>query len=91
MKETKQKIMGQWMTPEDIVDQMIMFTPEECFKGNILEPTAGDGNIVMKIIDKKVSLGMTPQEAIDTTYANELDTPIYDALTAHRPNISCYT
>lgn len=24
---------------------------------------------------------MTPQEAIDTTYANEFDTPVYEALT----------
>lgn len=79
--ETEQKKKGQWFTPEDIVNKMIEFTDLNWF-GNIYEPTAGDGNIVMKIIDKKVSLGMTPQEAIDTTYANEFDTPVYDALTA---------
>lgn len=81
MKESKQKVMGQYMTPDDIVDRMINFTDLD-WKGNIYEPTAGDGNIVMKIIDKKVSLGMPPQEAIDTTYANEFDTGVYGALTA---------
>ena len=79
--ETEQKKKGQYFTPDDIVNRMIEFTDLNWF-GNIYEPTAGDGNIVMKIIDKKVSLGMTPQEAIDTTYANEFDTQVYDALTA---------
>lgn len=27
MKETKQKKMGQWMTPEDIVNKMLDFAP----------------------------------------------------------------
>ena len=81
MKETEQKKKGQYFTPDDIVDKMINFTDLN-WKGNIYEPTAGDGNIFMKIIDKKVSLGMTPQEAIDTTYANEFDTHVYDVLTA---------
>lgn len=78
--ETEQKKKGQWFTPEEIVNKMIEFTDLNWFD-NIYEPTAGDGNIVMKIINKKVSLGMTPQEAINTTFANEFDTPVYDALT----------
>lgn len=88
MKETNQKIMGQWMTPEDIVDQMIMFTPEEWFMGNILEPTAGNGNIVNAILNKKVQLGMTPQEAIETTYMNEFDPPMFSEL-IHRVEMWC--
>lgn len=81
MKETEQKIKGQYFTPDDIVDKMINFTDLN-WKGNIYEPTAGDGNIVMSILNKKVESGMTPQEAIDTTYANEFDTAVYNALTA---------
>lgn len=73
MNETRQKIDGAYMTPSSIVKKMIEFTPQEWFKENILEPTAGDGNIVLAILDKKVELGMTPFEAMDTTYANELD------------------
>ena len=88
MKETEQKIKCQWMTPEDIVDKMIKFTPEEWFKGNILEPTAGNGNIVKAILNKKVQLGMTPQEAIETTYMNEFDPSMYDEL-IHRVEMWC--
>ena len=81
LTESKQKKTGQYFTPADIVDRMINFTDLN-WMGNIYEPTAGDGNIVMKILDKKVFLGLTPQEAIDTTYANEFDTAVYDLLTA---------
>lgn len=77
LTETEQKKKGQYFTPDDIVDKMINFTDLD-WKGMIFEPTAGDGNIVMKILEKKVSLGMTPQEAIDTTYANEFDEEPYN-------------
>lgn len=80
MKETEQKKMGQWMTPEDIVNKMLDFAPVKWYAGNILEPTAGNGNIVIGILNKKVALGMTPQQAIDTTYANEFDEEKYKEL-----------
>lgn len=80
MKETKQKIDGAYMTPENIVNRMIEFTPKEWFYENIMEPTAGIGNIVMAILDKKVSLGMTPVEAVMTTYANEFDRERYETM-----------
>jgi len=88
MKETKQKIDGAYMTPQDIVDKMIDFTPVEWFKGNILEPTAGTGNIVNAILNKKVQIGMIPQEAIDTTFANEFDVGRYKEL-LHRIELWC--
>lgn len=79
VKETEQKIRGQWFTPDNIVSKMIEFVDLD-WKDYIYEPTAGNGNIVIKILDKKVSLGMTSQEAIDTTIANEFDTRIYNEL-----------
>lgn len=78
--ETEQKKMGQWMTPEDIVNKMLDFAPAKWYVGNILEPTAGNGNIVIGILNKKVELGMTPQQAIDTTYANEFDEALFNEL-----------
>lgn len=80
MKETEQKKMGQWMTPEDIVNKMLDFAPVIWYAGNILEPTAGNGNIVIGILNKKVELGMTPQQAVDTTYMNEFDKDLYDKM-----------
>ena len=77
MKETEQKQKGQWFTPDDIAKHMIDFAPQEWYKDNILEPTAGNGQLVIQILNRKVELGMTPQEAIDTTYANEFDHDVY--------------
>lgn len=79
-KETIQKEMGQWMTPDDIVTKMLDFAPQEWFSNNILEPTAGDGQIVIQILNRKIEYGMTPQEAIDTTFMNELDNNYYNKL-----------
>ena len=80
MKETEQKQKGQWMTPDDIAKHMIDFAPQEWYKDNILEPTAGNGQLVIQILNRKVELGMTPQEAIDTTYMNEFDEPVFNEL-----------
>lgn len=79
MKESEQKKEGAWMTPEEIVIKMINFGDLN-YKKNIFEPTAGDGAIVMKILEKKIELGMTPQDAINTTYGNELNKERYDIL-----------
>ena len=49
--ETEQKKKGQYFTPDDIVDKMINFADLD-YTGNIYDPTAGDGNIVMK--DRKI-------------------------------------
>ena len=81
MKETEQKQKGQWMTPDDIAKHMIDFAPQEWYKDNILEPTAGNGQLVIQILNRKVELGMTPQEAIDTTYANEFDEVVSSLVT----------
>ena len=80
MKETEQKVKGQWMTPDDIAKHMIDFAPQEWYKDNILEPTAGNGQLVIQILNRKVELGMTPQEAIDTTYMNEFDEAMFNDL-----------
>lgn len=80
MIELKRKKEGAWMTPNDIVLKMINFIEDDFYKTNVLEPTAGEGAIVIEILNKKLSIGMTPQEAINTTYANEFDEGRYNTL-----------
>lgn len=58
MKETKQKLDGAWMTPNDIVLKMINFIEDDFYKTNVLEPTAGEGAIVLEILNKKLTIGM---------------------------------
>ena len=73
MKETIQKIRGQWFTPDNIIDEMVKMTPTDWWSKGILEPTCGNGNLVIRILDEKVKYGLTPQEALNTTWANEID------------------
>lgn len=73
MKETDQKIKGQWFTPENVADEMVNMTPDTWWTKGILEPTCGNGNLVIRILDEKVKHGLTPQEALNTTWANEFD------------------
>lgn len=73
MKETIQKIRGQWFTPDNIADEMVKMTPTDWWSKGILEPTCGNGNLVIRILDEKVKYGLTPQEALNTTWANEID------------------
>lgn len=73
MTETEQKIKGQWFTPDNIADEMVKMTPNDWWTKGILEPTCGNGNLVIRILDEKVKYGLTPQEALNTTFANEID------------------
>ena len=72
-KETERKIKGQWFTPDNIADEMINMTPDDWWSKGILEPTCGNGNLVIRILDEKVKHGLTPEQALNTTFANEID------------------
>ena len=72
--------MGQFMTPDDIAKHMIDFAPQEWYSSNVIEPCCGDGQLVLQILNRKVELGMNPQQAIDTTYVNEIDVDIHAIL-----------
>lgn len=73
MKETIKKIRGQWFTPDNVADEMVKMTPNDWWSKGILEPTCGNGNLVIRILDEKVKHGLTPEEALNTTWANEID------------------
>lgn len=73
MKESEQKIKGQWFTPDNVADEMVNMTPDTWWTKGILEPTCGNGNLVIRILDEKVKHGLTTEEALNTTFANEFD------------------
>lgn len=64
-KETERKIKGQWFTPDNIADEMVNMTPTDWWSKGIFEPTCGNGNLVIRILDEKVKHGLTPQEALN--------------------------
>lgn len=79
--ESDRKIKGQWFTPDSVADEMVNMTPAEWWSKGILEPTCGNGNLVLRILNEKVNHGLTPEQAINTTFANELDKKYADECT----------
>ena len=73
-KETKQKLLGAWYTPDNLIKEMLDMVPVEWWtNGVFLEPTAGNGNIVIALLNKLIEYGIDPQIAITRVIANEIE------------------
>lgn len=47
--QTKQKLMGAYYTPNEIVDFMLRWTIESDKPQSVLEPSAGDGQFLRRL------------------------------------------
>lgn len=65
---------GEDFTPKEVVDFMLDKLPSEDFSQNrlFLDPCAGNGNIIIPIIERKIKGGLSYIDALKTTYALEL-------------------
>lgn len=79
MKLTKSKErvseFGEVFTPEHIVLDMIKLIPDDkwCDKSFIvLEPTCGNGNFVVEVIQKKIDSGLKLYNALNTTFGMDI-------------------
>jgi hypothetical protein len=66
---------GEVFTPSHIVLDMIALIPDSVWsdKSHVcLEPTCGNGNFVVEIIKKKISCGLTVEEACNTTFGMDI-------------------
>jgi len=67
------KTTGEVFTPAELIKQMLdqvdpaLFQPGKTF----LEPAAGDGNMVIEYLKRKLEHGCTPTEALQDTFAVE--------------------
>lgn len=67
------KKTGEVFTPSELINQMLdqvdpaFFQPGKTF----LEPAAGDGNMVIEYLKRKIQHGCTPTEALQDTFAVE--------------------
>lgn len=67
------KSTGEVFTPAELINQMLdqvdpaLFQPGKTF----LEPAAGDGNMVIEYLKRKLEHGCTPTEALQDTFAVE--------------------
>lgn len=75
IERTKQRVKktGEVFTPPSLVDQMLSKLPEYMWEPHrtFIDNSAGDGNIIVRIISWKVSKGSTVEQALSTTYAVE--------------------
>lgn len=80
-KESERKQKGQWFTPDTVADEMVNMTPDEWWSAGILEPTCGNGNLVVRILNEKLNHGLSAEQALSTTFANEIDKKYADECT----------
>ena len=71
------KKCGEVFTPDWMVVKMCdMLENEnggtECWKGTVLEPACGTGNFLIEILKRKLSIGMTQEEAASTLFGIDI-------------------
>lgn len=74
-EETAKKNGEVWSPPE-IIDQMIAKIPAKNWsdpKKTFLDPTCGAGNIVVRMLEKRLASGVSKKDAISTLYGVELE------------------
>jgi hypothetical protein len=75
IKRSKKRVKktGEVFTPPSLVDEMLARLPEEMWEPHrtFIDNSAGDGNMIIRIISWKVSKGSTIEQAMSTTFAVE--------------------
>lgn len=67
---------GEVWTPPKIIDKMISKIPDEHWKDptkTFLDPTCGTGNILVRMLEKRLESGVSKKDAISTLYGVELE------------------
>lgn len=67
--------LGEVFTPEWLVDELLDRLPLSVFKNSsktYLDPACGSGNILVRVLDKKIKNGSTPLQALQTTYGVDI-------------------
>jgi hypothetical protein len=75
IKRSKKRVKktGEVFTPPSLIDEMLAGLPDEMWEPHrtFIDNSAGDGNMIIRIISWKVSKGSTIEQALSTTYAVE--------------------
>ena len=69
------KSTGEVFTPVELVDEILDKLPPELFTDptkTFIDPAAGNGNFVVRVILRKLAYNSTVYDAVRTTYAVEL-------------------
>ena len=74
-RDSRKKKTGEFFTPPDLINRMLDKAGEEAWTENkiFLDPTAGNGNMVLEILKRKIEVyHHDPLTALSTIFAVEL-------------------
>lgn len=69
------KQTGEVFTPLELVDEILGKLPQELFEDpskTFLDPAAGDGNFLVRVVAHKIHFGSTVKQALKTTYGVDI-------------------
>lgn len=73
--ESRIKELGEVFTPKELVLEMLDLIPEKNWQDSektFLDPACGNGNFLIEIINKKMSHGLSPEDALKTTFGIDI-------------------
>jgi len=73
--EQRVRERGEIFTPEWLVDEMLDKLPQSLFQDptkTYLDPACGDGNILVRVLRRKIDNGSTPLQALQTTFGVDI-------------------
>lgn len=83
ISKEREKANGEVFTPKELVLEMLNKIPKEDWKDpdkTFLEPSAGDGNFLVKMFEYRVRYKVDPIQALTTLYGVDLmEDNVYDA------------
>lgn len=60
-------------TPDWLVKDMCNLIPDQtAWRGNVLEPACGNGNILVEVVKRKLALGLTYQQVAETIFGIDI-------------------
>lgn len=71
----RKKITGEVFTPEAIGNDMLdilLARDSSLLKGTFLDPSCGDGNLLLCVLKRKIGAGIDPCDALGSLYGIEL-------------------
>ena len=74
-RKTRRKETAEDFTPRPLIDEMLNKLPPEVWSDptkTFLDNSAGNGNFLVAILERKLSLGHPPLQALSTIYGVEL-------------------
>jgi len=74
-RKSRRKITAEDFTPPELVNEMLDKLPPEVWTDptkTFCDPTGGDGNFVVEVLKRKLSLNHDPLQALSTIYSVEL-------------------